>query len=206
MQIVTKPIAEIKPYDNNPRDNEKAVKPVAESIQQFGFKVPIIIDKDGVIVTGHTRYKAAQLLGLTEVPTISADDLNEEQIKAFRIADNKVSEFATWDFEKLQAELEGIQELDMSAYGFDIEVDGEPNVEEDDFDPDDLDEEEPKTAHGDIYKLGDHYLMCGDSTSPEDIKKLTGGATDRPARHRPALQRSARNGIGRGNEKKEKKN
>ena len=100
--------SEIKAYKNNPRNNDDAVGPVAESIKQFGFKVPIIIDKNNVIVAGHTRLKAAIKLKLAEVPCIVADDLTEEQIKAFRLADNKVSEFATWDFELLDIELDNI--------------------------------------------------------------------------------------------------
>ena len=110
--------SEIKAYKNNPRNNDDAVGPVAESIKQFGFKVPIIIDKNNVVVAGHTRLKAAIKLKLTEVPCIVADDLTEEQIKAFRLADNKVSEFATWDFELLDIELVNISCIDMSDFGF----------------------------------------------------------------------------------------
>ena len=110
-------IGELKPYENNPRHNDEAVQYVANSIREFGFKVPIIIDKDNVIIAGHTRLKAAELLGLEEVPCIRADDLTEEQAKAFRLADNKVGEIATWDPEKLDIELGDI-ELDMSGFGF----------------------------------------------------------------------------------------
>ena len=110
--------SEIKAYKNNPRNNDDAVGPVAKSIKQFGFKVPIIIDKNNVIVAGHTRLKAAIKLKLAEVPCIVADDLTEEQIKAFRLADNKVSEFATWDFELLDIELVNISCIDMSDFGF----------------------------------------------------------------------------------------
>lgn len=101
MDIVLKKISDIRPYENNPRKNDEAVKYVAESIKQFGFKVPIVIDKDGIIVAGHTRYKAAKKLNLKEVPCIVADDLTDEQVKAFRLADNKVAEKAEWDFELL---------------------------------------------------------------------------------------------------------
>ena len=101
MEIVNKKLSELKPYEKNPRKNDEAVQYVANSIKEFGFKVPIVIDKDGVIVAGHTRYKASLELGLDEVPCIIADDLNEEQIKAFRLADNKVSEQATWNLELL---------------------------------------------------------------------------------------------------------
>lgn len=117
MKVVNIDIDNIKPYSKNPRINDNAVKYVAESIKQFGFKVPIVIDKNNVIVAGHTRYKASKQLGLKNVPCVIADDLTEEQIKAFRLADNKVSEFADWDFELLNNELEDI-DLDMTDFGF----------------------------------------------------------------------------------------
>lgn len=120
MRIIEKPIEEIRPYENNPRVNDRAVEKVAESIAQFGFKQPIVIDKDGVIVAGHTRLMAAKLLGLTKVPTISAADLTPEQVTAYRIADNKTGELAGWDFEKLDEELGSI-DMDMSVFGFEIE-------------------------------------------------------------------------------------
>lgn len=120
MEIVTKNIKDLVPYENNPRKNDKAVEYVANSIAQFGFKVPIVIDKNNTIVCGHTRYKASQELGLSEVPCIIADDLNEEQINAFRLADNKVSEQASWDFKLLDKELDNIIDFDMSDFGFDI--------------------------------------------------------------------------------------
>lgn len=113
-----KSMAEIKPYENNPRNNDEAVKYVAESIKQFGFKVPMVIDADGVIVAGHTRFKAAKELGMTEVPCIIADDLTEEQVKAFRLADNKVGEIATWDFELLHLELDALEDLDFDMGDF----------------------------------------------------------------------------------------
>ena len=118
MNIIDVNVDELIPYVNNPRINDDAVDNVAASIKEFGFKVPIIIDKDNVIVTGHTRLKAAKKLGLETVPCIKADDLTEQQIKAFRLADNKVSEFALWDMEKLGIELEGITELEMVDFGF----------------------------------------------------------------------------------------
>ena len=115
MNITQKTLDELIPYENNPRDNDDAVDYVAESIKEFGFKVPIIIDKNNVIVAGHTRYKASKKLGINEVPCLVADDLTEEQIKAFRLADNKVAEIATWDFEKL--------DLELSALDMDMELD-----------------------------------------------------------------------------------
>lgn len=120
MKIIEKPIEEIRPYENNPRVNDRAVEKVAESIAQFGFKQPIVIDKDGVIVAGHTRLMAAKLLGLTKVPTISAEDLTPEQVTAYRIVDNKTGDLAGWDFEKLDQELGSI-DMDMSVFGFEIE-------------------------------------------------------------------------------------
>lgn len=119
MEIVYKKIKQIKPYQNNPRFNDDAVKYVAKSIKDFGFKVPIILDKNNVIVAGHTRYKASIELGLEEVPCIVADDLNEEQIKAFRIIDNKVGDFSLWDYEKLKQEIDEIKEFDSN----DIDID-----------------------------------------------------------------------------------
>lgn len=119
MNIVEKRLDELQPYENNPRKNDSAVPYVAESIKRYGFKVPIVIDKNGVIVAGHTRYLASIELGLDKVPCIVADDLNEEQIKEFRLVDNKVSEFAGWDFEMLAEELQGL-EFDAGAFGFEI--------------------------------------------------------------------------------------
>ena len=121
MEIINKKIDELIPYVNNPRYNDDAVEYVANSIKEFGFKVPIVIDKNNEIVAGHTRYKASLELGLDEVPCIIADDLNEEQIKSFRLADNKVSEKAEWNFELLDEELEDL-DIDMSEFGFDTEI------------------------------------------------------------------------------------
>lgn len=122
MEIINKKLTELIPYKNNPRKNDEAVKYVANSIRDFGFKVPIVIDKNNVIVAGHTRYKASQQLGLKEVPCIVADDLTEDQIKAFRLADNKVSEKAEWDIDLLDTELDNILNIDMGEFGFDIGV------------------------------------------------------------------------------------
>lgn len=118
MNIVNVKIKEIKQYENNPRINDDAVEYVANSIKEFGFKVPIILDKNNVIVTGHTRVKACLKLGIKEVPCIYANDLNDEQIKAFRLADNKVGEIAKWDFELLDEELEEIKDIDMENFDF----------------------------------------------------------------------------------------
>ena len=117
MKIENKKLTDITPYENNPRRNDAAVEYVANSIREFGFKQPIVIDKDGVIVAGHTRYKAAQKLGLDEVPCVMADDLTPEQVKAYRLADNKVAELASWDFEILESELLDIEDIDMDMFG-----------------------------------------------------------------------------------------
>ena len=130
MKIQEISIDALQEYKNNPRDNEGAVEAVAESIKQFGFKVPIVVDNKYVIVAGHTRYKAARRLGYEVVPCIIADDLTPEQIKAYRLADNKVGEFAEWDFEALEKEIEELTafDFDMSVFGFD-EVFGEVEEE-----------------------------------------------------------------------------
>lgn len=119
LQIEYKQISEIIPYSNNPRVNDDAVKYVAESIKQFGFINPILLDANGVIMAGHTRLKAAKQLGMDEVPVVYVDDLDEEQARAFRLADNKTAEFAEWDAALLEQELAEILELDMSLFGFD---------------------------------------------------------------------------------------
>lgn len=120
MEIIERKTTEIHPYEGNPRNNEAAIPAVMESIRQFGFKVPIIIDEKDVIIAGHTRLKAAERLGMETVPCIKADDLTPEQVKAFRIADNKTAELSTWDFEALNVGLSEIEDIDMSAFGFDI--------------------------------------------------------------------------------------
>lgn len=113
-------ISELKEYENNPRINDNAVDKVAASIREFGFKVPIVIDKNNVIIAGHTRLKASKQLGLEKVPCIVADDLTEEQVKAFRVADNKTAELAEWDIDKLESELSELQDFDMEQFGFDL--------------------------------------------------------------------------------------
>ena len=118
MQIVYKKVNELVPYENNPRINDEAVEYVKNSIKEFGFKVPIVIDKDNVIIAGHTRIKASKELGIKDIPCIIADDLTEEQVKAFRLADNKVSEKSQWDFSKLDEELDSILDIDMSLFVF----------------------------------------------------------------------------------------
>lgn len=119
MKVKNLAIEKLVPYENNPRNNEAAVDYVANSIKEFGFQVPIVVDKDNVIVAGHTRYKAAQKLGLTEVPVVVAEDLTPKQIKAFRLADNKTAEKASWDFEKLTDEIADLElDFDLTSLGF----------------------------------------------------------------------------------------
>lgn len=120
MQITEKRLDEIRPYERNPRRNDAAVEYVAESLRQFGWKQPIVIDRDGVIIAGHTRYKAAQSLGLETAPCLIADDLTPEQVKAYRLADNKVSDFSVWDNKLLLEELEDLQDFDDLFTGFEI--------------------------------------------------------------------------------------
>ena len=134
MKIEYLNIDDIIPYENNPRRNDDAVDYVANSIKEFGFKVPIIIDKDNVVVTGHTRLKASEKLGLKKIPVIYADDLTEDQIKAFRIADNKVSEFSSWDLEKLGLELEELGNIDLGLFGFEKFDEEESKIEIEDID------------------------------------------------------------------------
>lgn len=133
MKVVEMNISDIIPYENNPRKNEDAVEFVANSIREFGFQQPIVVDKDNVIVAGHTRFLASKELGYETVPCVVADNLTEEQIKAYRLADNKTNEQSFWDFTKLDEELDGIIDLDMEDFGFFTALD--------DF-PDDISDEE----------------------------------------------------------------
>ena len=175
LQINNLPIADLKEYANNPRHNDAAVDAVAASIKEFGFKVPIIIDRDNVIVAGHTRLKAARKLGLETVPCIIADDLTPEQINAFRLADNKTAELADWDFELLEKELAALADFDMEQFGFDISAPEDMQEVEQDEVPDIEEDEPPITQPGDIWQLGEHRLICGDSTDEETLKRLLDG-------------------------------
>lgn len=179
IKIIEKSIDELVPYENNARINDKAVDIVANSIREFGFRNPCIIDKDNVIVAGHTRVLACKKLGIDKVPCIVADDLTEEQIKAFRIADNSSAQIAEWDIDKLMKELDTI-DYDMEQFGLaeqlaEIEktIEKENQAEEDDYvEPDDL---ETRVHLGEVWQLGRHRLMCGDSTKEEDVAKLMDG-------------------------------
>lgn len=131
MKIISMPIGEIHPYGKNPRKNDGAVNAVAESIRQFGFNQPIVVDKDHVIIVGHTRYKAAKKLGIKDIPVIVAEDLSDQQAKAYRLADNKTNDLADWDFELLGDELDSIFDFDMSDFGFDINDEDKEDAEMD---------------------------------------------------------------------------
>ncbi len=179
MKIELRPLAEIKPYEKNPRINDAAVDAVAESIQRFGFRQPIVVDADGVIVCGHTRWKAAQKLGLTEVPVHVATDLTRAQIQAYRIADNKTNELAEWNLELLPIEMAELKDagIDWSLLGFDqdeLAMLLDPGVKQGLTDPDDVPEppDEAITKPGDLWIMGDHRLLCGDSGSVADLNIL----------------------------------
>ena len=172
MQIIDKRVEDLIPYENNPRINDGAVDAVAASISRFGWKVPIVIDKNNVVVTGHTRLKAAKALGLDTVPCILADDLSEEQVRAFRLVDNKTGELAGWDFGALEEELADLT-IDLSDFGFEQDDDLQSGgVQQDDIPEPPKD---PKTKPGDLYQLGEHRLICGDSTDQAVIDRLMDG-------------------------------
>jgi ParB-like chromosome segregation protein Spo0J len=179
MQVELRPIGSIKPYENNPRQNDAAVEAVAASILEFGFRQPIVVDEGGVIIVGHTRYKAALKLGLEEVPVHVAVGLTPAQAKAYRIADNQAAAMSAWDDDKLPLELSQLQQLD-----FDLNLTGFSADElmrllgsgenEGLTDPDAVPEppDEPITQPGDLWLLGRHRLLCGDSSMPEDVDRL----------------------------------
>lgn len=166
------PIGDVKPYGKNPRKNAGAVKYVANSLREFGWRQPIVIDSGGVIVAGHTRLLAAQSLGMDTVPVVVADDLTPEQIKAYRLADNKTAEFAEWDADLLDMELDDL-DIDMTLFGFELD---EPETEPQEITEDEIPEAAEKRCKlGDLWKLGEHRLICGDSTDPAIIDRLMGG-------------------------------
>jgi DNA modification methylase len=179
MEVEMRSVGSIKPYENNPRDNDAAVDAVAASLKAFGFRQPIVVDEGGVIIVGHTRYKAALKLGMTEVPVHVARGLTPEQARAYRIADNQTATLATWDEDKLPLELMALQEAD-----FDLSLTGFPEDEllrlltapapEPRSDPDEVPEPptEPITQPGDLWLLGRHRLLCGDATKSDDLARL----------------------------------
>lgn len=177
MQIVNIPIDKLKQYNKQLRHNDKSVAAVAESIAKFGFLVPILIDDNNVIIAGEVRYKAAIKSGMKNVPCIIITDLSEEQVKAFRIVDNKTVELSEWNIEELQKELESICDIDLSFLEFDfLELKLEVQIaSEDDFDIEENLSDKPKARLGEIYQLGRHLLMCGDCTDKEQVNMLMGG-------------------------------
>jgi DNA modification methylase len=182
MQIETWPVDRPQPYDKNPRLNDDAVEVVAKSIREFGFRQPIVVDEAGVIIIGHTRLKAAKSLGLAEVPVHVARGLSPEQVKALRIADNKTAEIAEWNLELLPIELAELQgmDFDLGLLGFDqdelaklLDPDGQQGL----CDPDEIPAppDEAITKPGDLWILGEHRLLCGDSSKPADLDRLLDG-------------------------------
>ena len=182
MQVELRSIDSIRPYEKNPRVNDQAVDALAASIKAFGFRQPVVVDEAGVIIVGHTRWKAARKLGLTQVPVHVAKDLTPEQVRAYRIADNQTATLAEWDMELLPIELRDLQALafDLGLLGFDQEklaellaTGGTVGL----TDPDDVPEppDEAITQPGDVWILGRHRLLCGDSSKTEDLDRLLGG-------------------------------
>ncbi len=175
LTIVHKKVDELIAYENNPRKNESAVESVANSIKEFGFKVPVIITSENIIVAGHTRIKACKKLGINEVPCIIADDLSADQIKAFRLADNRASELADWDLEKLKLEFDSI-EMDLDLFGFEeLQKKLADDPEDDGFDESEVLPEKPYAQKGDLFILKGHRLLCGDSTDSASVNTLTEG-------------------------------
>ncbi|MCZ2341680.1 MAG: DNA modification methylase [Bacteroidales bacterium] len=184
MKIELWKIADVKPYPSNPRQNDDAVEAVAASLKEFGFRQPIVVDTEGVIIAGHTRFKAAQKLGLDIVPVHVAKDLTPEQIRAYRIADNQTASLATWDYDLLPIEIGALKEAnyDLGLLGFDMDELAkllDPTLKDGLVDPDEVPEppDAAITQHGDIWVLGDHRLMCGDSSNPADLDRLLNGVT-----------------------------
>ena len=184
MKIEMKALSAITPYESNPRSNDAAVDAVARSIHDFGFRQPIVIDRDSVIVCGHTRWKAAAQLGLDTVPVHVASDLTPEQARAYRLADNRSAELAQWDRGLLEVELEALHELgyavsDLAAFGFDDAQLAELSAIGlgSETDPDVIPEppDDPITQPGDLWILGDHRLLCGDSSLEADVGRLCEG-------------------------------
>jgi DNA modification methylase len=180
MKIIVKPIDEIKPYPKNPRLNDFAVEAVAASIREFGFQKPIVVDRNGVIICGHTCHKAAKSLDLKRVPVHVAENLSPQQIRAYRLADNQTGAIAQWDFGLLQVELADLRaaDYDVASLGFGAEQLAELLSGADGLcDPDDVPEPpaKPITRPGDLWTLGNHRLLCGDSAKPADVDRLLAG-------------------------------
>ncbi|MBX3356501.1 MAG: ParB N-terminal domain-containing protein [Phycisphaeraceae bacterium] len=182
MKIELRPLTDITPYEANPRINDDAIDAVAASLKQFGFRQPIVVDVDGVIVCGHTRWKAAQKLGLEKAPVHVAKDLTPEQIRAYRIADNKTAELAEWNMDLLAIELDALRSIDVDLESLGFDGDELAKIFAGDMndgltDPDDVPSQpDAATTHpGDLWLLGDHRLLCGDSSSVADLDRLLDG-------------------------------
>jgi hypothetical protein len=182
MKIELRRLDSIRPYEQNPRLNDQAVEAVMASLREFGFRQPIVVDVDGVIICGHTRYKAAQRLGLEKVPVHVAKDLTPAQIKAYRIADNQTATLAEWDYDLLPIELADLQgmDFDLGLLGFDQDELAkllDPGVQEGLCDPDEIPAppDEAITQKGDLWMLGAHRLLCGDSSKAADVDRLLDG-------------------------------
>ncbi|MBL9149401.1 MAG: ParB N-terminal domain-containing protein [Phycisphaerae bacterium] len=176
-------ISEVKPYEKNPRVNDNAVDAVAASIRDYGFRQPIVVDTNNVVIVGHTRLKAAIKLGLKHVP-VHVADMTAEKAKAYRLADNQLATLATWDQELLPIELAEIRDLGIELASLGFDADDLAKIFAADLkaglvDPDSVPEppDEATTKRGDIYVLGEHRLMCGDSASRDDVDTLLAGAT-----------------------------
>lgn len=179
MNIVYRSLKTLKPYKKNAKKHPKEqVERIANSIKEFGFTQPVVIDKNNCVVAGHGRILGAKKAGLKQVPTVMLEDLTEEQIKAYRLVDNKLNE-SEWDYSLLDDELENLAEdIDMSLFGFDLDMTDEEqkNIITIDDSYETVIPKQVKTKTGDIYKLGKHYLMCGDSTNEQDVKQLLNGS------------------------------
>lgn len=184
MKVELRKISDIIPYENNPRLNDSAVDAVAASIREFGFRQPVVVDAADVLIVGHSRWKAAQKLGLTKIPVHVARDLTPAQIRAYRIADNEIAAIASWDFDLLSLELAELQlaDFDLDLLGFPPEelaqIMGE-SLTDGLVDPDDIPAppDAATSQPGDIWILGEHRLLCGDSSSPSAVDRLLDGAT-----------------------------
>jgi len=216
MKIENADINTIKPYENNPRKlKDSAIEKVAMSLKEYGFRQPIVVDKNRIIVVGHTRYRASKKLGFKEVPITIADNLTPEQINAYRIADNRTAEESEWDSELLKMEIKELEAKDfkLDLLGFNEDQLNDMLFEEKQglTDEDEVPEapEEPITKLGDIWKLGNHRLMCGDSTKEDDVKKLINNNkidliyTDPPYGINEKGDRSNRGGLTEGNNLKD---
>jgi DNA modification methylase len=183
MIIEMRRLSDIKPYPGNPRNNDAAVDVVAASIREFGFRQPVVVDEADVIIVGHTRYRAAEKLGLAEVPVHVARDLTPDQVRAYRLADNKTSEAAEWDYDLLPIELSALQEAgcDLGLLGFNEDELADlldPGAQAGLTDPDEVPDAaaEATTQAGDLWLLGHHRLLCGDATQAADLDRLMDGA------------------------------